>query len=286
MKRADILKHVLDLAGTVDDVSDDEMMALSFLRDELDGLTDDEPGVVKAAQSWPTNGHLISDVAALWLRPTDVVVDYTHGLKKFWTIVQPERFTGHDLDRAKGDGHDFRSPPERPGSVDVAVMDPAYVSLGGRETSTIDNMAHRYGMATTERDPMAQWAVIVEGIRAMHIVLRPGGLLWFKCMNYITNGAYYNFVGEAFAEFDNIGFDLVDWFTHVGGTGPQPLTNPCGVCGGSGWIGADGMMDPIQCRACNGTGTVARTQEHARNNASVLLVARKIHAPMDQGTLM
>lgn len=205
--------------------------------------------VIKAANDWTSNAELIADVAELYLKPDDIVVDVTYGLGTFWNKVTPKNLIAHDLDTTKGDGVHWGDLPEDDNSVDVVVFDPPYVAPGGRKTSTLGDMNGRFGMQMTAANPKAQWQNIIPGLEEAHRVLKPNEDLWFKCMNYIWAGKLQRAKVWADDEFDRIGFKVVDEFIRVGSPGPQPTKN------------RDGSP---------------RRQVHARNNASFLIIARKI----------
>ncbi len=197
------------------------------------------PSVITAR----TNGALIVEIAPLWIRPDDLVVDVTYGRGKWWTKYQPERFVAHDLGLAKDavnpDGVDFRSLPEADDSVDVVAFDPAYVTPGGRETSTLSakgsDQHDRYGMTTTPSTPAENMEIIVGGVKEAARVLRsgsrelrsrkPGGRLLLKVMDYIWSGDFQNHHHQVVSAALEVGLVQVDEFIHVSGSGPQPKTN-------------------------------------------------------------
>ena len=73
------------------------------------------------------NAELIAQAASLWIRPQDLVMDVTLGRGLWWTQYQHDGdFIGHDIAL---DGVDFRSLPEKTGSVDVVTFDPPYVCV-------------------------------------------------------------------------------------------------------------------------------------------------------------
>lgn len=207
---------------------------------------------------WANNAELIADAMALYAKPGMVIADVTYGLGKFWPLtILPFGATliRHDIDEIKGDGVSFLDLPEEDGTVDILVLDPEYVSRGGRETSTLDRgetpgqgMIARYGQDHAPRTPEALWTVIQTGMEEAHRVLKPGGLLWLKCMNYISSATLQPYVKWALDAFDDTGYDLEDWATLTGHPGPQPSVN------------------------LNGT---PRLQFHMRQNASHLLIGRK-----------
>lgn len=178
---------------------------------------------ILSVQSVKRNADLIAAIAPLWIKPTDTVVDMTYGRGLFWTEYRPEHLVCHDLYTL--DGVDFRHLPESDHSVDVCVFDPAYVPTGGVETSTLPDFRNRYGTDTARRARDHIQSDIRDGITEAHRVLRIGGRLLVKSMNYIEGGRFrqgYRFVLDA---ADAAGFEQVDEFVHHSGTGPQPLTN-------------------------------------------------------------
>jgi tRNA G10 N-methylase Trm11 len=169
-----------------------------------------------------TNGKLIAYIAPLWLKSDDLVIDVTYGIGKWWTEYRPPGLITHDL---ATDGVDFRNLPESSNTVDVVVFDPPYVAKGGRETSGIEEMDERYGMKDAPSTPDDVSKLIYFGMMEAHRVLKPKGLLWVKCADYISSGKYYMGHFNLIADSLMLGFTQVDEYVHVTGTGPQPLTN-------------------------------------------------------------
>lgn len=217
---------------------------------------------IKAVQRG-TNAALIATAQTLY--PMDgTVLDLTPGDSLgFWKEHHPD---GLELLPA---GFDFRHTVYDDGQFDDVTFDPPYVTKGGHDTSTIDEMNVRYGMLHTEPTPMAQWErQIIPGIvEAKRILRRPskgqrGGRLWLKLQDYVTSGHKWWFAKLAYTALDMCGFDLIDEFILDGHTGPQPTTDRCKAC--------DGLSD---CDACYGTGKVPRRQVHTASAHSVLLIA-------------
>jgi hypothetical protein len=197
---------------------------------------------VLAAFRWPSNGHLIADVARLGYLNGDVL-DPTYGEGKWWTIWLPSApgsLVRHDLHKL--DGVDFRSLPGPAGSFDAVAFDPPYVSPGGRDTSTISSMNDAYGMHSTPRTPHENQRMIEDGMDDITRVLRPGGYLLIKCMDYISSGKFFDATFRTHLHAAALDLIPVDRFEHIGDPRPQP--------GG-------------------------RSQVHARRNLSTLLVFQK-----------
>lgn len=103
-----------------------------------------------AIAKYPTNGHLIAEVARLGLlRSEDTTLDPTYGLGTFWNVWRPDNLINFDLSGRKGrDGvADFTALPFADESVDAVVFDPPY-KLNGTPTEEVDE---RYGVAQPSR---------------------------------------------------------------------------------------------------------------------------------------
>lgn len=80
----------------------------------------------------------------------------------------------------------------------------------------------RYGLASVPKTSPLLQELINEGTAEMYRVLRPGGLLLVKCMDYINGGRLWYGTGATFEFARSVGFDIVDRFEHVGRPGQQP----------------------------------------------------------------
>lgn len=182
------------------------------------------PEVVQSVVKCATNGPLLAAVAQLWIKPTDLVVDMTYGRGFFWTHYRPARLVAHDRII---DGVDFRHLPEADASVDVAVFDPPYISMGGRETSNVrgDEFMTRFGLEDAPKSPAELAELIAQGIKEGARILAPKGRLMVKCMDYVSSGGLFlgrhHVVTTALA----LGLRQADEFVHHSGTGPQPTVN-------------------------------------------------------------
>lgn len=168
------------------------------------------------------NANLMIQVARLWIKPDDSVLDVTFGGGKWWTRWCPQGLRGHDLAL---DGVDFRVLPEAAGTIDVVVFDPPYTAKGGRKTSGIAGFDDRYGLRDAGKSPVDVQMDIGGGIYEANRVLKPGGLLMVKCADYISSGKLvlgHRHVVETALE---LGMEQVDEYIHWTRTGPQPKKN-------------------------------------------------------------
>lgn len=173
---------------------------------------------IMVAQAWPTNAHLIADVAKLGYLDGRVL-DVTYGLGTFWRRWQPTELVACDINPAKSPiGHavDFRNLSEfGKRSFDAVVLDPPY-KLNGRSTEKTDE---RYGV-----DVPAKWQdryqLIWDGIVECSQVTRRYLLL--KCMDQVVSGKKrwqtQDFTRTAWM----CGMDLVDRFDMLTALRPQP----------------------------------------------------------------
>jgi hypothetical protein len=180
------------------------------------------PETVQSVVKCMTNGPLIAAAATLWIEDTDLVVDMTYGRGLFWTKYRPAQLVGHDLIT---DGVDFRHLPEADGTVDVAVFDPPYVSMGGRDTSTAHDLTGRYGLLAAPSSPAELAVLIADGIREANRVLKPRGRLMVKCMDYVSSGGLFLGRHNVVCNALDLGMRQVDEFVHHSGVGPQPTEN-------------------------------------------------------------
>lgn len=181
------------------------------------------PSVLKVRH----NASLIPQVARLWLKPGDRVLDVTYGRGAFWTEMSARDwptvdFDAHDLAL---DGVDFRCLPEADESVDVVVFDPPYVAQGGRASSTEPEFLARYGLMDVPKTTTELRELIAAGIKEASRVLVPGGRLWVKTMDYISSGKYQQGRHHVVQSAMESSLDQVDEFIHHSGTGPQPTRN-------------------------------------------------------------
>jgi len=223
---------------------DTDVLAVFAMFNELEEDSKARPreqtSPILAAGGWQSNAQLIEDVSRLYFREKDLVVDITYGRGKFWTDFEPPGLVKHDI---RGDGVCWSKLPEESESVDVVVMDPPYVAMGGRKTSNLKGMLDEYGMTTTQSwNAREVHDAAVPGMAEAFRVLKPGGLFWYKCQDYISNHRYQPASHWAVTDCLAMGFIVEDRFDLVLAPRPQPF---------------------------------GRNQEHARRNISHLLVFRK-----------
>lgn len=189
---------------------------------------------VLAAHKWRTNGHLIADVAKLYPPSVDaVVLDPTYGRGLWWTKWRPPTLICHDLYTL--DGVDFRQLPEDDESIDLVAFDPPYVSVGGRETSTLsrprdherldrrdDTFMDRYGLRDAPRTPELLHEMNMQGLKESVRVLKPGRFVWTKCMDYVTSGQVKPVTYWTMRDAEAMGLRFVDRFEHIGNVRAQP----------------------------------------------------------------
>jgi hypothetical protein len=228
--------------------------------------------MINAAHNWSNNAAMMADVAKLWIKDDDLVLDPTYGQGNFWKKYRPKNLTGTDLDPTKTDPAwgpvDFTNMPWPDSWFDVVVFDPTYVTPGGRKTSTIKKFNNAYGMDTAKKTLAEQWDDICKGMT--ECVRVSSGLVMQKVMNYISSGKYWDYEFEVIAEMRRLGLTVVDKFHLVKKfAGPQPKdrTRKCPTCKGKhGGRFCSGE--------CDGTGRVRSIQHHASNNMSTLIVAK------------
>lgn len=197
---------------------------------------------VLAYNDWPTNAHLIEDVARLGYITGDVL-DPTFGLGRFWKRWHPDdhghKLHASDLNPMKSPGKpaDFTKLPHDDETFDTVVLDPPY-KLNGTPACDSDD-AYGVNIPTRWQDRMT---LLYEGTRECARVLKSGGHLLVKCQDQVCSGKVRWQTHEVARVTENAGHELVDCFHMLGGR-PQPA---------------------------------GRRQVHARRNASTLLVFRKV----------
>jgi hypothetical protein len=200
--------------------------------------------MVWAATNWQFNGDLIADVAKLgYIRDDDCCIDLTYGKGTWWKRYRPTLLATNDIDdTTKAEYHDdFRATKWFDDNFDVVAFDPPYISPGGRETSTIADFNSRFGLQSTPRTVLGLREMNQDGLDEARRICKPGGIILVKCMNYISSGRYQPEVFVMWEAATAFGLQMVDQFIMIRRSGPQSQ----------------------------------KTQVHARNNYSVLLIFQK-----------
>jgi hypothetical protein len=171
-----------------------------------------------------TNGELMARTRAFWEAGPNVL-DVTYGRGRFWTHYRPDGLVGHDV---RLDGVNYTMLPHEDGVADSVIFDPDYVCTGGRDTvgAKVLDFVDRYGLKHSASTPEGLRRMNVSGIREAHRVLRKGGRLAMKCVDYVSSGwlqtdhLHYADVMEG-----DLGMRPRAIIVHVAGMGPQPKTN-------------------------------------------------------------
>ena len=239
----------------------------------------DRPPPVLAAGTWPTNAELIEECFRLgYLRADLPTLDLTYGRGIWWNRCRPAELVTNDIDAKRSDAdhnEDFRATTWGTGTWPQIAYDPPYAATGGKATSTVPTMIHRFGRDIAPMSAEGTQLLINDGLEEVHRLLTPrrrgvkgalGGIALVKCMAYYWSGHLWE--GDVLTRNHaiEIGFEVLARFIHVGGAGPQDANRKKkhDLCGGAGCL-ADG---------CEG-GNVPSVQVNPYNNYSTLLVLRK-----------
>lgn len=155
------------------------------------------------------NSALIKEVATLWIRDGDVVVDATFGKGVFWKLLPGLPTHAHDW---KLDGVDLGDLPHEDGSVDVLALDPPYRPAHGSKGFSGHSLADAYGL-TQNIDTISDVLNLYErGAAEAMRVLRGGGRILVKTQD-MTYGHRLHIVSmDVLRILTNAGFEMVDQF--------------------------------------------------------------------------
>ena len=174
---------------------------------------------ILASGSWPTNAELIADVAKLYLDESWRILDPTHGKGIWWKKWRPRELVTHDI---RQDGVDFRSLPHRDAEFDAVAFDPPYVCVGGRKTTTIEDMHDRYGLTDAPKSPAELQDLINAGLAECLRVCKPGRPVLVKVQDYVSSGKLWIGTHHTLTHALKLGATLTDRFEHVTSIRPQP----------------------------------------------------------------
>lgn len=225
-------------------------------------------GIVYAADKYVDNAEMIAAAAKLGHIDAEASsLDLTYGGGAWWRLWAP-------ADLFAPVGVDFRATPFVPRTFSQLFFDPPYVSVGGRETSGIQEMLRRYGIDEAPKTPGdLQRTLINPGLDECRR-LAPAVLV-VKCMDYISSNQLWLGSHYTLAKAMTLGFSVLDKLERTGSGGPQPKerTKKCPRCAGTGvaWVLEDRDARP-PCEACEGTGRVPSVQGHARRNISTMWI--------------
>lgn len=226
------------------------------------------PATVMAATRWPTNAHLVADVAALgYLDRTVRTLDLTFGRGTWWNEWRPDDLVANGTEPGYPNDltADFRRMPFRDGAFAQIAYDPPYVVKGGRRTSTMEDHQERYGLVTAPSSPAGGQALMDAGLLELRRLLAPGGVGLVKCQNYVASGRVQWGADDTTAAIRELGGRKLDEFVFLnnGSAQDKSRTKKCPVCapGSKAW-----------CATCRGERRVPVTQQHARRNYSYLWV--------------
>jgi hypothetical protein len=171
-------------------------------------------GDVLATDRWPTNAHLIADVAKLGYLDGHVL-DATYGEGNFWTEWQPERLTTMDMYKPADVRADFRCLPFGDRAIDAVVFDPPYKLSGKPALGQFD---YRYGIDR----PMKfreRMALILDG--AVECARVAGERLLVKCQDQVVSGNVVWQTDDVTMLLDAYGFRKIDRFNFIYTPRPQ-----------------------------------------------------------------
>lgn len=176
---------------------------------------------IYACEDWTTNAALIATVHELgYINDTDTVLDMTYGRGGWWQLYRPAHLTGHDLDL---DGVDSTRLLEADGSIDVICIDPPYIETSPERAEHLNrgtDFLDRYGLDDGPEDFPAMWTLIAAFLREAARVVKPGGVVLIKSMNY-QSGRRFRPVTMMIAIYaEALGLDIDDELIHRRNPGP------------------------------------------------------------------
>lgn len=164
---------------------------------------------ILASQKWPTNGHLIADVAKMgYLRKEWKTLDPTYGEGVFWSVWAPDELVASDLDPDKspiGYPIDATNLPYEDREFGASVFDGPY-RLNGKPDMPFDE---RYGI-TVRRDWRWRMRLLTDGVKEVGRVTNYYMLV--KCQDQVV-GSKIRWQTEMIREAaESVGFGQKDRF--------------------------------------------------------------------------
>lgn len=176
-----------------------------------------EPGVIYAAQKWPTNAHMIVDCARLgYLRSDWLTLDATYGLGNFWKVWRPphNRLITLDQYTPAQIKADFTRLPFWSESFDAVVFDPPY-KLNG--TPSQSDKAYGVHVPTRWQDRIA---LICKGVHECARVTE--NILLVKCQDQVVSGKVVWQTDIVTYAAKQVGMTKVDRLDFLTDPRPQP----------------------------------------------------------------
>ncbi len=176
--------------------------------------------IVLSAHPWPTNAHLIEDVARLHLSTGMKALDPTYGRGVWWKRWTPDDLTA--LAWPDNPDHDFRAMPQfADRSFDLVAYDPPYVCKGERSTGLMATMNDRYGLISAPTTPDDLEALVQDGFAECARVVARRGVMLTKSMAYVSGGKLRHGPKLMADCARRHGLALVDEFVHLSTPRPQ-----------------------------------------------------------------
>ena len=165
---------------------------------------------VMSLGDWPTNAHMIADVAKLGYLDGRVL-DLTYGLGRFWTQHRPAHLITNDPERPADHHVDATNLSDLVtefgrDSFDSVVFDPPYKLAGTATPSTESMIDAAYGV-NQYRSAATVTELLRSGVRNSSYLVKPGGHVLVKCQDQVVSG---NVVWQTYG--------LVNWLTEYWNT--------------------------------------------------------------------
>ena len=154
------------------------------------------------------NSDLLREVAKLWIKFEDRIVDVTYGNGTFWKQLPDLVIEKYDLET----GTDCRDLPIENNSVDVLVFDPPYQPTHGSPSKSF-GVGNTYRLRVTQLQTINDvLSLYQDGIREAWRVIRPQGRILIKCQDMSYNHSLHLVHLDIIRAMVSVGFDLVDMF--------------------------------------------------------------------------